>query len=326
MHRRPHVFHRVLLPVVMALCTSLPVQAESLAEVNALYQAKKYPDALAGADAFLRHTPRDAHMRFVKGLILTDMGKRSEAIAVFNALTVDFPSMPEPYNNLAVLYASSGEHDNARIALEKSIQANPGYATAYENLADIHLMLASQRYDALLQQNPDNTQVRIKYLLVRSALDNPGESIPIAGATKPNPAKAALLPILQGKLPTGDAAGVEAAASNSERDAVLAVVSNWAEAWSKRDLQRYLGMYAASFRVPNGDTRAAWEEQRRSRIVKPDSIDVRVEAPEVTVKGDVATVRFLQHYVSGKIKSSERKTLSMQKVDGQWKIVQERRA
>ena len=39
----------------------------------------------------------------------------------FEQLTEDFPELPEPYNNLAVLYAADGQLDRARAALELAL-------------------------------------------------------------------------------------------------------------------------------------------------------------------------------------------------------------
>ena len=60
--------------------------------------------------------------RFLKGVILTEQNKTGEAIKVFTALTEDYPELPEPYNNLAVLYASQQQYDKSRQALELAIQ------------------------------------------------------------------------------------------------------------------------------------------------------------------------------------------------------------
>jgi tetratricopeptide (TPR) repeat protein len=65
-------------------------------------------------------------------LILTEQGNSKEAIEIFTKLTQDYPELPEPYNNLAVIYASQGQYDKARAALEQSIRTHPSYATAYE--------------------------------------------------------------------------------------------------------------------------------------------------------------------------------------------------
>jgi tetratricopeptide (TPR) repeat protein len=49
-------------------------------------------------------------------------------MAVFSKLTEDYPELPEPYNNLAVLYAQQKQYDKARTALEMAIRIHPGYA------------------------------------------------------------------------------------------------------------------------------------------------------------------------------------------------------
>ena len=82
-------------------------------------------------------------MRFLRGVILTEQGKQAEAIAAFTQLTQDFPELPEPYNNLAALYAAQSQFDKARAALEMAIKLNPSYATAHENLGDVYARLAA---------------------------------------------------------------------------------------------------------------------------------------------------------------------------------------
>ena len=65
-------------------------------------------------NGYLASRPKDARGRFLKGLILTEQNKPNEAIKVFTDLSQDYPELPEPYNNLAVLYASQGQYDKAR--------------------------------------------------------------------------------------------------------------------------------------------------------------------------------------------------------------------
>jgi tetratricopeptide (TPR) repeat protein len=106
--------------------------------------------------------PRDAQTRFLKGVILTEQGNTREAIDIFTRLTQDYPDLPEPYNNLAVIYASQGQYDKARAALEQSIRTHPSYATAYENLGDVYARLASQAYDKALQLDKTNSGAQTK--------------------------------------------------------------------------------------------------------------------------------------------------------------------
>jgi len=89
-------------------------------------------------------------MRFNKGLILTEQKKVPDAIRIFSSLSEDYPDLPEPYNNLAVLYASQGQYEKARDALEAAIRTHPSYSTAHENLGDIYAKMASQAYGKAL--------------------------------------------------------------------------------------------------------------------------------------------------------------------------------
>jgi tetratricopeptide (TPR) repeat protein len=149
-----------------------PAFADDLADINKLMRAGQYGDALIKVDALLAKTPRDAQSRFLKGVILTEQNKSPEAIAQFTRLIEDFPDLPEPYNNLAVLYASSGQYEKSRASLEMAIRTNPTYATAYENLGDVHARLASQAYDKALQLDSANNAAKSKLTLVRSLVGN----------------------------------------------------------------------------------------------------------------------------------------------------------
>ena len=126
-----------LLVAAIALFLAAPVFADDMADIGKLLKTGQTAEALNRADGFLAKHPRDAQMRFLKGVILTEQNKSAEAITIFTKLTEDFPDLPEPYNNLAVLYASSGQYDKARVALDTAIRTNPAYATAYENLGEI---------------------------------------------------------------------------------------------------------------------------------------------------------------------------------------------
>jgi tetratricopeptide (TPR) repeat protein len=118
--------------------------------------------ALLAAIPACADEPRDAQARFLKAVILTEQGNSREAIDIFTRLTQDFPELPEPYNNLAVIYAAQGQYEKARAALEQSIRTQPSYATAYENLGDVYAKLASQAYDKALQLDKTNSGAQTK--------------------------------------------------------------------------------------------------------------------------------------------------------------------
>jgi tetratricopeptide (TPR) repeat protein len=178
-HLRPVIYKTVAVAGLMAALAA-PAFADDIADVSKLMRAGQYAEALSKADVFLGKNPRDAQMRFLKGVILTEQNKSAEAITVFSRLTEDYPTLPEPYNNLAVLHAAAGQYDKARAALDAAIRTNPSYATAYENLGDVHAKLASQAYDKALQLDSGNAAAKSKLTLVRSLVGN------INGSTQGN--------------------------------------------------------------------------------------------------------------------------------------------
>lgn len=182
-----YVLSRTLALSLAGFCV-FPAMADDLSDVSQLLRSGQHVAALAKADAFLTKNPRDAQMRFLKGVILTEQNKSAEAIAIFSKLTEDYPTLPEPYNNLAVLYASSGQYEKARTALDMAIRTNPTYATAYENLGDVHAKLASQAYDKALQLDNTNSGAKSKLTMVRTLVGN------TSGGTNPKVAVVAAAP------------------------------------------------------------------------------------------------------------------------------------
>jgi tetratricopeptide (TPR) repeat protein len=161
---------------LVATLFAAPTYADDTADISKLMHAGQFAEALTRADSALSQRPRDPQLRFLKGLILTEQNKTPEAIAAFTKLTEDFPDLPEPYNNLAVLFASAGQYDKARAALDMAIRTNPTYATAHENLGDIYAKLASQAYDKALQIDSGNNGARSKLTLVRTLTGNTSNS------------------------------------------------------------------------------------------------------------------------------------------------------
>jgi tetratricopeptide (TPR) repeat protein len=195
--RFPLVSLLPLLPLLAALGAS-PAHADDAADIARLAQSGKGEEALKRVDAILSRQPADVQMRFMKGVMLSET-KPAEAIAIFARLTQDHPKLPEPYNNLAVLYAAAGQYDKAKTALDKAIRTNPAYATAFDNLGDVHARLASQAYDKALQVDPATigTPVPVSRLaLVRSLGVPTGQTATVAVAPLAPPKLADPAPVL----------------------------------------------------------------------------------------------------------------------------------
>ncbi|MBL8419193.1 MAG: tetratricopeptide repeat protein [Dechloromonas sp.] len=164
-----HQVTRVLRAAILGLAfaVSTPLFADTLADAQKQIRQGKFPQALATLDLYLEASPNDAQARFLKGVIYTETGKTDEAIIVFTKLTQDYPEFPEPYNNLAVLYARQKQYEKARMSLEMAIQAHPSYATAYENLGDLYARQASDAYGKAAQLDGASKSAKTKQALSR---------------------------------------------------------------------------------------------------------------------------------------------------------------
>lgn len=339
-----------------------PAHADALQDASRLYRQGQQAQALEQVDRFLADKPKDAQARFLKGTILADMGRNDEAKAIFTKLTEDYPELPEPYNNLAVIYAQQKQYDKAKQALEQAIRTHPAYATAHENLGDLYARLASQAYGKALQLDATNTSAQSKLALIKdltTTATRPGSKPAIEPAKPVEPNKPTVTPPATPVAPptptvvatapkpeivkpvepakiepskpvveTKPEAKPEPKPEVKTADAsaeVAKVIEAWASAWERKDVKAYLAKYAKDFKVPGGASRSAWETERHQRINKPGKISVDVDNIKVVADGaEQVTARFRQNYKSASLSSSTTKTLVLVKRDGKWLIQQER--
>ncbi|WP_216796955.1 tetratricopeptide repeat protein [Candidatus Vallotia tarda] len=101
--------------------------------------------------------PSNAHARFKRANVLMQLGRDREAITAYTALTQSYPELPEPYNNLAALYAKRGKLDKARVLLETAVYASPGYALSQSNLGDLYIRLGVESFKHACALEPRDT-------------------------------------------------------------------------------------------------------------------------------------------------------------------------
>ncbi|MCB1989519.1 MAG: tetratricopeptide repeat protein [Burkholderiaceae bacterium] len=338
------------LLALTALVGAGQAYADNYAEITQLLKTGKAAEALTKADQRLAESPRDPQLRFLRGVAQADSGKHNDAIVTFTKLTEEYPELPEPYNNLAVLYANQNQLDKSRAALEMAIRTNPSYATAHENLGDIYAKLASQAYSKALQLDGSNANsVRPKLALIRNLFtaETRGSARPVAATPPPPPAPAAVVaatrattpvvapassatpapaatpPAPEAAAPAAAPPPAKPAAVDTAVQDVTEAVQRWAAAWAAKDMKAYLASYGKEFDPPGRQTRAAWEKEREARIVGKSSISVKLSDLDVTVQGHKATARFHQAYSADTLNVSSRKTLDLVQHQGRWLIVRE---
>lgn len=183
----------MLAPIFRISCTAAiccvalasPALADNTSEINRLFSAGEQTEAFTRLDALIAAKPRDPQLRFQKGVLLTEAQRRTEAAAVFTQLTIDFPEIPEPYNNLAVVYAAQGDYERARVALDAALRAKPDYPVALQNLGDVYAQLAKSSYTHALRLEPASTAIPPKLALLRELTKTiPAPPTPASAATK----------------------------------------------------------------------------------------------------------------------------------------------
>lgn len=313
--------------------------ASAVEEAQTLIEKGDLNAALKRLDAQLKGSPQDAEARFLRGLVLTRLEQTGDAIKAFADITRDYPQLPEPYNNLAVLYAQQGDYEKARDALEAALATNPSYATAHENLGDVYAALAGAAYNRALALNKENQGVRTKLSLLGDINKSGAATTEVAAAPAPKPAAPSAptpapapvaTPVAPVAPPAPAAAPAPAGLSKPVKDEVLAALSQWASAWSAQDVDAYLSTYSADFRPEGGVSRANWEALRRDRVARPSMIRVEVLRPELTAigesidqTGDRVRLSFRQEYESNSFADVVTKVLELKKESGGWKITRE---
>ena len=114
----------------------------------------------------------------------------------------------------------------------------------------------------------------------------------------------------------------KALSSDAAQAAVLQRLTGWQDAWRGKQVDAYLGFYAASF-VPDKLKRAAWEQDRRVKLSKPGAIEVKMGALTFEVKDGVVKVSFSQEYSSFNYRDSTRKSMTWVQEAGVWRIQRE---
>jgi len=350
--RKSPRFAVCLLSMLLTSVLAAKAWADDFSDIAQLSREGKFVEALAKADVYLSARPKDAQMRLLKGIVQRDAGKPNDALITFARMTEDFPELPEPYNNLGVIYADQNQLDKARAAFEMALRTNPSYSTVHANLADVYGLLSSAAYNKALQIDLNNAAVAPKLALVRQIITlNPTKlsaaqlaalpKLQPAPAPAAPPAQVAIAPVKPAAEPAPRAAPVPDPASKPAREVpqpaqkpaplvdtstnreVEKAVQNWATAWGDKNLKAYFAAYGRDFDPAGKQGRSAWEEERRARIEGKASISIKITDLQTLVRGNTALVKFRQDYRANGIAISSRKTLEMVRQGDNWKIVRE---
>jgi Flp pilus assembly protein TadD len=161
------------LCVVLALPLVTQVHADEAAEVRGLMARGDLASALQRAEKASAAKPRDAQARFLHGVVLMDMQRDGQALALFASMAQEYPELPDPHNNMALLHARAGRLEQARQSLETALRNDPTHRAARANLGQIHLMLAVQAWEQAASAGPIDPPLQRKLEGARALLASP---------------------------------------------------------------------------------------------------------------------------------------------------------
>jgi Flp pilus assembly protein TadD len=156
--------------VALACLCAPSVRADEVTEVRALLARGDAEGALQRAQAAAAAQPRDAQLRFLQAVALMDLKRDVDALALFTRLSQEYPELPDPQNNIALLHARAGRLEQARLALEAALRSDPSHRLARTNLGQVYLMLAVQAWDQAAMVGPLEPALQRRLEAVRALL------------------------------------------------------------------------------------------------------------------------------------------------------------
>jgi len=131
-----------------------------MADAEKAAQQRRYAEAVERFDKVIAANPRNVQARFERAWALSQAGREDEAVQAFHEIAQEYPELPEPHNNLALIYARRGDLKRAEAELLAALEAKPGFAIGYTNLGDVYRKLAERSYAEALKRNPGDARAR----------------------------------------------------------------------------------------------------------------------------------------------------------------------
>ena len=292
---------RIIL-ILLLLNTQLSISKEINVEDIKSMVLSSPSRALVEIDLLLEFSPNNHNLLFLRAVTLTKLEKKDLAIETYNSLIEKFPNLPEPYNNLAVLYAEQNRLLEAKEVLEKALQTNNSYSIAHINLGDVYTRMASDAYRKAFEL--DKSPVANNKLQLINELFN----------YSPNMQRNDLVnPISKSTTK-----------SKEEKLAELALfVERWKTSWEDKNLETYFSSYSKYFKVKGDMNYEDWKRTRTEKIINKKEINIKLTNIKFKLKKGFWSVNMKQAYSSGDYSDEENKTLIIINESGDYRIIEE---
>ena len=299
--------NKILIFLLFLPMVGLTDSKEDLSPILSLINEKPFI-ALEKIKKRLRASPDEPRLLFYKGVTETKLNQMDNAIITYNYLINKHPNLPEPYNNLAVIYAEKEELELAKKTLEKAIKTNSSYSVAHVNLGDIYTRMATNAYNIAFEIDNDNKIAGNKLKLITELFnykpDTNEKSIVIEDSKKKNNT-------------------VVSRSKSKDKEQIIKRIEEWKTAWEAKDLDLYFDSYSEAFKYPNNMSQEQWENYRTDRIINKKNISINTLNLKLKFKKDIIHAIFHQDYKSTGYQQKSKKTLIFEFQSNDWKIIEE---
>ncbi len=139
-------------------------------DVHALMAKGELQSALRLSAAAMASNVQDPQARFLHAVVLMELRRDADALQAFTQMSQEYPELPEPFNNLALLHVRAGRLELARQSLETALRNDPGHRAARANLGEVYLMLAVQAWQQAGSTGPLDPRLLRKLDAARALL------------------------------------------------------------------------------------------------------------------------------------------------------------
>jgi tetratricopeptide (TPR) repeat protein len=290
--------HRFLYIAIFILSTGPLLAATGVQDIQLLLDKKLYVQAARSGEQLLQKHSGDPDIEFLTAYAYQMSQQSGKAARYYQELIREYPELPEPRNNLAMIYLSDGDYDRASELLVNAINTHRSYATAYENLSNIYTGIASEAYRRAVSESKESdtyaNNIELTALTRLSSL-NTG-NIPESGLTESSATGLTLVNQLIG----------------------------WAKAWSEKKFDAYIGYYSGDHKL-DLPTHQAWVEHRRKRVLRPGFIKIEISNFQIRAQSaNRATIDFEQSFNSLDYSDRVIKRIRLSRINSKWKITDER--
>jgi tetratricopeptide (TPR) repeat protein len=294
--------HRLIVFFIFSLPCSLAFSASSIEDLKSLIDSENYAVAAETGEQLLIKHPGHARIQFLTAYAYQYNRQNWKAAYHYKKLILQHPELPEPRNNLAMIYIADGEYEKASQILIDAINTSKSYAIAYQNLNRIYAGMASEAYQRALTESGETPIQRPKIQLTAlSKLESIEQRITTSTPRTQN----SLIDI-----------------ANFETVLIEQVI-NWAKAWGNKDVDTYVSYYSSEYK-PEFATHSDWVEYRRQRIMQAEFIKIGLGKIQIRAQSDNrAIIEFEQSYDSPGYTDRVIKRLALSRIGSQWKITDE---